>query len=595
MIKVDWKKDYKREFICPKCEKDFMKLDGSGYGGEQIFKCCSCGATKKASCFSRRIWLAPDTNLRWVSGQKVSDFICPEPECNSKTIEFYAIQKCRTYFKCSQCHTVISGSVENSRNNRSRFSNEKFTIMPFNYDSNTWDLRSINCSIIDESDTKYMINFEPVKYIWFRILVKKYIYYLCKVGMSLKTINTHMSGLRSFSFYLSANHIIDIEQINRSLILDFISCQTTTNITRLRIRTLRDFLTTGTIQKWFKFDQDIIRDEDYPKLVKASPDPMSDTVRKQIENKLHLIPLPIARMWIIGFFTAMRPAELASLKKDCLIQEGDNWKIIWNRSKGKDQHEVPVSRVIAKVVQEQQEYIHNLWGLDWDYLFCHYRNLSTKVPSQPKIKPVKIQINSDNKAFIKCIRCLINAENIKDENGRLAKFTASLIRPTRLTQLFEQGHDLAVVSAWAGHKELATTSLYYIKVSCELIEKEAGHIQKALFNYSGNPLYYESMPDSFWKNPTAHKLDLPSDHINTPIYGYCGLPLDQRCDKFRACYTCSCFVATQEKLPLYKKVLSQLTQKKKNALADGHDVLVEQFSKQAEQLDKIINALSGVQ
>ena len=103
------------------------------------------------------------------------------------------------------------------------------------------------------------------------------------------------------------------------------------------------------------------------------------------------------------------------------------------------------------------------------------------------------------------------------------------------------------------------------------------------------------MPDSFWKNPTAHKLDLPSDHINTPIYGYCGLPLDQRCDKFRACYTCSCFVATQEKLPQYKKVLSQLIQKKKNALADGHDVLVEQFSKQAEQLDKIINALSGVQ
>ena len=126
-----------------------------------------------------------------------------------------------------------------------------------------------------------------------------------------------------------------------------------------------------------------------------------------------------------------------------------------------------------------------------------------------------------------------------------------------------------------------------------MIEKEAGHIQKALFNADGKPLYYESMPKSFWENPTAHQLDLIEDNINTPIYGYCSLPLDQRCDKFRACYTCSCFVATQDKLSQYKKVRSQLKEKENNASLNGHDVLVEQFGRQAEQLDKIIAILSG--
>jgi Phage integrase family len=298
-------------------------------------------------------------------------------------------------------------------------------------------------------------------------------------------------------------------------------------------------------------------------------------------------------MWIIGFFTAMRPSELALLQKDCLIQEGANWKIIWNRKKSKDQHEVPITRTIAKVVQEQQSYINNLWGQDWEYLFCHYQDISKTDPTQPKIKPVK-KVISKNKSPLKvAINCLIKAENICDENGKLATFRSSLLRTTRLTQLFEQGHDLAIVSAWAGHKQLATTSLHYTKVSCELIAKEAGHVQKALFNADGIPLYYESMPKTFWENPRAHELDLPGDHINTPIYGYCGLNLDQNCDKFRACYTCSCFVATPEKIPLYIKTRDELRAKESRAAFNGHDVLVEQFGRQADQLDKIIAALDG--
>lgn len=151
---------------------------------------------------------------------------------------------------------------------------------------------------------------------------------------------------------------------------------------------------------------------------------------------------------------------------------------------------------------------------------------------------------------------------------------------------------MSKISAWAGHKHLATTSLHYTSVSCELIIHEVGHIQKALFNASGKPLYYESMPKSFWDYPVAHQLQLPGDHINTPIYGYCGLPLDQHCDKFRACYTCSCFVATSDKIHLYIKTRDELRAKESKAKVNGHDVLVEQFGRQADQLDKIIAAAS---
>jgi hypothetical protein len=301
-------------------------------------------------------------------------------------------------------------------------------------------------------------------------------------------------------------------------------------------------------------------------------------------------------MWIISFFTAMRPVEIVLLRKDCLVQEGGNWKIIWWRPKVKDQHEVPITRTIAKVVQQQQEYIEQLWGNEWDYLFCHYQGLSKTDPSQPELQPVKKVIHKGHHPLTIAIRALIQAEDIRDDNGKLAKFSPCLVRPSRLTQLFEKGHDLAVVSSWAGHKNLNTTALHYTFVSCELIEKEVGHIQKALFNADGKNLLYESLPKSFWENPRSHELNLSGDHINTPIYGYCGLPLDQDCDKFRACYTCEVyFVATLEKLPLYIKSRDELRAKQARAMEAGADVLVEQYQRQADQLDKIIASLEATE
>ena len=243
------------------------------------------------------------------------------------------------------------------------------------------------------------------------------------------------------------------------------------------------------------------------------------------------------------------------------------------------------------MVQQQQEYINHLWREDWDYLFCHYYGLSESLLSQPKLKPVKKVIPSNRNPLAVVINCLIQSENILDENGKLAQFSPKLLRPTRLTQLFEKGHDLAVVSAWAGHQHFATTINYYTKVSCELMERETGHIQRALVNAEGHKIAYESFPKSFWKNPQAHRLELNETHINTPIYGYCGLDLDQDCDKFRACYTCSCFVAIPEKLPQYIKVRDELRTKEAKALAVGDDISLDQFKQQADQLDKIIASL----
>jgi integrase len=590
---IDWKKNYSGEFACPQCQTLGMRVRKAQIDrNKKIFYCPNCRHLCPEFC--KNIIKAVEDPLNpaiiWYTNYWYQEFICSN--CQAQNIYYCYTSKGKKNFLCRTCKKTELDCIDLTTVNLRRFSEAEMAVIPFYFNKDIWDLRAINHNFDSQDISRCIVRFSRIKVDWFKKEVKKYIQYLCQANKSnsFKTIQGHLCTLRAFACYLNQNNIKGFSEITRSLIINYLAQEK--NINKSKLGTLRFFFETGIIRGWFIVERDLVRDEDYPKQRRGNPDPISDIVYKQIEQNLYKLPDPIARMWIICFFAAMRPSELALLKKDCLVQEGQHWKLVWQRKKGKDYHEVPISRTIAKVVQEQQEYISSLWGKEWEYLFCHYQNLSQTDSSQPNLKPVrKVITEASNNPLRIAICCLIKTEKILNENGKSAKFTSKILRHTRLTQLFEQGHDLAVVSAWAGHKNFATTSTYYTQVSCELMEREAGHIQRALVNSDGHSLAYESLPKSFWEKPQAHKLELEGTHINTPIYGYCGLPLDEDCEKFRACYTCPCFVAVPEKLSQYIKVRDELRAKESKALANGQDVLVEQFGRQADQLDKIIEGL----
>ena len=592
---TDWGKDYQGKFVCPNCRSLEISVGEKtkSSNNKRRFRCKACFKTYPVSCHIniRAITDPINQGVTWHTGHRIKSFACPK--CQVEEMYFVTldyVNNGKKLFECRTCKYITKDSIDLAIANIHRWSDSPILVKPFNWLEDQWDLRSISpkSNLLDLN--RSTITFTAINPDWFKQEVKKYVQHLCKTGNTFGTITQCLVGLRSFSIYLNQKQIGGFQQVNRSLILDYlIQVQ---KGKKNKIGALRSFFITGTVKGWFNIDPDIIRDEDYPKQYINNPDPLSDTVREQIEQNLSRLPDPIARMWIICYFTAMRISELAVLRRDCLVREGQQWKLVWHRKKTNDYHEVPISRTVAKVIQEQQEYIQNLWGEDWDYLFCHYHGLFMADLSQLKLEPVKKVIPIQGKhPLIAGIRCLIQTCDIRDENGTRAKFTARILRPTRLTQLFGKGHDLSVVSAWAGHKYFATTSTYYTEVSCELMEREAGHIQKALVNNDGQHLPYESLPKSFWKTPTAHKLELSGTHINTPIYGFCGLSLNQDCHKFRACYTCSSFVATPDKLSQYILTRDELRTKQSNALDGGQEVLVEQFGRQADQLDKIIAGL----
>lgn len=580
---------YVPEFDCPNlCGSPLVYKKTSLKNNLNIYKCSSCGKTSNSYLTVKTPELIVDPinpDITWYVNYKYKDLRCLD--CNTEL----NVSKCVTKrnrkisFYCKKCNKHIFNCLSIYNPNNPNY--EEPEVIPLIFENDKWDLRSINPKKEKIIDTRFLyLDFSEIDAYWYKNVIKMYAQHICNKELAYSTVYGKIQDLKRLYLFLKERGISSFESINRAEILLYLSKQE--KVHKLLLGNLKTFLDTGNIKKWFKTERDLIRTEDYPKQRKKNPDPLSDAVFKKIVSHLDKLPKPIARMWIVSFFCALRPSELIYLKQNCLVQEGDKWSIVWSRPKSKDQHSIFISRSVAKIIQEQQEYIKHLWGDEWQYLFCHYHGFSENF-SKINLMPVKRLVLRTNRNILSaCIRALIKEFNIKDENGKLAKFKPQILRPSRLTKLFEQGFDLAVISAYAGHKNFATTSLYYTKISNELMGKETLHLQLAMLNREGKPLLYESLPKTFWQNPQAHKLELSGDHINTPIYGACGLPLDQECEKFGACYPCNNFVPTSDKLPQYNKVRDELYRKKDKAKANGHDLLFEKYELQLTHLEAII-------
>lgn len=158
--------------------------------------------------------------------------------------------------------------------------------------------------------------------------------------------------------------------------------------------------------------------------------------------------------------------------------------------------------------------------------------------------------------------------------------------------MFESGHSFAVVSKWLGHQAAITTQKY-IHVKDHSLRNETAKVQAKLTNIRGKLLNWEDLPETLQKNPKAHTLAIPDDHVNTPIYGYCGLPLDEDCPHWKACYTCPSFIARREQLPDYIKIRDELRAKLARAEQNGETVKVDQYKQQADSLDAVIASFEG--
>jgi len=458
-----------------------------------------------------------------------------------------------------------------------------------------WDIREFFPNIEEHQFNVLFLNFSKCGSDWFKELVKTYILWLIETGFDFKTLTVIISRFGFLGRFLQQQGVMSMEEIDRKLLAIYWGQERgklQRNTLNAEMHLLRKFLNWGNTEQHFSTPPTLITSFDFPKIFHDEPDPLEDSVLESIRDNIHILPEPIQLMFMLGFWLGARPGELSNIRRDCisLDPDGSTWWIEFQRDKVNDEHRLPLTTDLVRLIQQQQHYIKELHGEDYPYLFCHYQEVGpARYPNYPSLKAIKrppITTAAAN-PMVKMIRHLIEHCEIKDSNGKLAHFTGAILRPSRATHLIQNGFSLDFVRIWLKHRYASTTKRHYTRYPPgELLD-----VAVVMANLDKKFYPYDSNPQSLRENPELHELDGLTMLSGEPLYGYCSFR--EFCPRFGRCYTCGFHVASADKLSHYKSQLEQLRTKEQVAFNYGSSEILDSYQELMNALEAIIAALES--
>ena len=539
-LKVDWKKDYKGEFLCPNCSQQWLtNLRSSPKSIHNLnFKCSSCNRKTSLS-------LPIQAHVR----NYLPDVSCPNPACNKNGLngqKGWVYERSDDSYICHYCNICFNPK---SKYHSSWIQSQNNEIRSFNFDDNQWDLRNF----YDQPRQK-VVNLQTINPIWYRLQAKKYLYYLLKSHVyESGTVENIITCLRQFGNTLRQLNILSMDYIDRRTIIFFLDTQKrkASKTINNRLSYLKNFL------EWLEIDTiHLIKSRDFLKISKNDSSWLDEVTRKSIKQNLEKIPPPIACHYLVQEYIAGRSGDVCLLNFDCLVEENGKWYINFYQQKIARWHKILASRKIRKVIEKQQQWIRTTFHTDYPYLFCHFRNISHKYyPAFPNLRPLSEppRVRAFANPMVKIIRILIEKENVLDINGQKPHFTGKITRSSRLQEIRTR-YGMEAAQLYADHKSSRTTLKHYAAPTREQIAEVDLPFQELLINPDNKFLPWQSLPESLLKNPKAHELDIEIAP-RLVVYGHCALDPKKPCpiDLFPKCYGCNSFRPSTAKLPLYER------------------------------------------
>jgi hypothetical protein len=274
---------------------------------------------------------------------------------------------------------------------------------------------------------------------------------------------------------------------------------------------------------------------------------------------------------------------------DCLVEENGKWYIRFFQSKVERWHKIPATREMRLLIEEQQQWIRQLLGADYPYLFCHFRSLpADSYPSFPRLKPLPKppRISAADNPMVRIIRMLIEREDIRDTNGQRPHFTGKITRSSRLQEIRVK-HGLEAAQLYADHLSSRTTIENYAPPTQEQVAAVDLPFQELLLNPGNKFLPWQSLPESLLLNPKAHELDLEISP-RLVVYGYCALAPQTPCpyNLYPKCYGCGSFRPSIGKLPLYERQYAAEQKRMRQAQEAGVELAYEEAKATGAAMDK---------
>ncbi|WP_035140158.1 tyrosine-type recombinase/integrase, partial [Fischerella sp. PCC 9605] len=478
--------------------------------------------------------------LQIIEEESLDEIACPH--CQSTNFRKNGTDKRKTTrvqrYKCKSCNYdfTISGIAQRKK-----------------YQQNSISAEELGISLKHHYRSK-SIGMDRIYQPWLRKEFERFIKFIAHRSEFSSIVN-HTSHINRFSkFLLDRFPGITINEIDRSIIIEYLGTLKNFKNARNYIASLRLFLETGISNNWFEVPPYLITDDDYPKRLKSSPRYIPEEVMRQLNEHLDKLPEAIMRMVLVHQECGFRVSELVTLRLNCL-QETPNggYFILYTNWKLKKEDTKPISPALAKVIKEQQEYIAQHFK-EFDYLFSdheHYRDGKFGCAEYfiPKSKPMK------KEKYTRFLKNLAHRYNITDSTGKIWNFQSHQFRHTVGTRMINNGVPQHIVQRYLGHESPEMT-MVYAHIHDETLRKEIEKYHESIVvNFQGeiaelDETILSSNDDLEWfkKNVQARALE----------HGYCARPkLLGDCDipGFDGCYNCPHWRTNKNFLPILKDTL----------------------------------------
>src|SRR5919202_1131515 len=351
---------------CPKCGAINKRINSKKPPEKRVYQCCKCKKYVKEKYQNKP------------QGLPISEEVsCANPDCLSKSvIRAGTNYEGKNRYKCKICKRkfVYQGTQVSAANYLSK------DITPEEmYKMDCWDIRVLGLER-SSNDLTYTVNFRAIKQDWLKEATKKWMKFCAGIN-SPSTLDSKMCAIRFFSNFLDIKYsTIQPQAINRDLVVEYLNYLLEKGLTvesrQPKISYLKEFLEYSARFDWIETTKEtLVYDGDLPKRTKRLPRFIPQQILEKLDENLNLLPDCIARMIIVVRESGMRISELCHLNFDCIHQDVQGaWWLVYKRFKSKDEHTIPIRPQVAKVIQEQQQYIRENLGLKYPYLFCASEN-----------------------------------------------------------------------------------------------------------------------------------------------------------------------------------------------------------------------------
>lgn len=452
------------------------------------------------------------------------------------------------------------------------------------FDKDIWDGRKLGADV--RVSDGGIINFNPISQPWLRQAAKRYIKYAFAT-LSWSACRNKKNALGHFSSFLAKYYPKYLaSDINRLVIIEFLGYLVSKELggrTRLNILVdINTFFTLCSQNGWADVsDKVLVYKEDYPRLNKPLPKYIPQEVLEQINQHIKTLPESVMRMVLVIQDAGMRVGELCRLKFDCLRQDSaGDWWLNYYQFKMKKDHTISISRELAGVLQEQQNYIRNNLDSSFEYLFCG-RNIAKR------FMPLDKTMTPDS--FTDFLKRLCTTNNICDASGRPWDLTAHQFRHSVGTRMINNGVPQHIIQRYLGHESPNMTATY-AHLFDSTLKKEIAEYHSRTVNISGQILSAENpeleTSDLQWFKRNVHAQALPNGSCARPI-------IKGDCPHANACLTCGDFRTTLEFLNQHKEQLEQTEKIIEKATANNWQRQVEMNDQIKTNLENIISSLEA--